>query len=240
MREETAPQAEAVSQKELAVRVAERLQKVVQDERVMGQLATIRAMKEGQVMQWQYLIGNMQQTMDACIAEVFQAAGVPPPGNFPEFLYRAVKEGGPEVRELHGKCWAAFIDAAFGPELLEVGEEQSKTSFTLTEARRYVSELVEIFTSSEVLDGMQKAMLKPDWGDMQFRMHCVHDVLLPPHLKLLKKFGFHGEKGYVLAQRSLLVDHMPDRSILDSSSALSHIVVKYVQQEAPAQQPEQK
>jgi len=228
---------EAVGEQELALRVLRRLEEVTRDERVMQQLQTIRTMKEGKVMQWQFLVGTMQTTLDACLGEVYEAAGLPLPDNFTELLYRACKEqGGQEVRSLHSKCWQSFVDTAFGEEL--TGDEGQKVSFTLKEARRYVSLLVEIFTSSEVLDGMQQAMLRPDWSDRQLRMHAVHEVLLPPHLKLLKKFGFEGERGYVLAQRSLLVDHMPDRSILDSASALSHIVVNYVQQEPAADPPQ--
>jgi len=102
----------------------------------------------------------------------------------------------PALKKVNDDKWLYLFQTAFGFSEIK--------SISLEEAQKMTREIADEMTAEPFLQEIDRVVGSLKEGSMIERRQRLLDVLLPVQMKVMERYGFMGEEGYVQAQRAMM------------------------------------
>lgn len=195
-----------LAQKEIVVRLIE----------ARVRLTEVLQLKGSILEKWQHMIGIVLPIQCKVIQKLGFPEGQLGLAQFNKQLITLSKND-PELAALNEEKWRVVFQSAFNLS-------ESRT-ISLKEARKLIDEITSAMVSDEFLTAIDRAI-----GDLKnaepvtIRQKLL-EILIPLHMKVIIKYGFEGDNGYVLMQKALM-DYFHDPFIAKQSAYAQEVVFR--------------
>jgi hypothetical protein len=160
-----------------------------------SQLAEIRNSDGSLIEKWQKFLSVILPIQIMVIHKHGYAASQKGLSEFNQLLMQEAKENA-ELKKLNDDKWIYLFRTAFGLTELKV--------ISLEDAQQMTKDIADAVTSEAFLQAIDERMAALKEGTMLERRQRLLDVLIPAQMKIMERYGFSGEEGYIQAQRALL------------------------------------
>eukprot|EP01095_Lingulamoeba_sp_RSL-Kostka_P018020 TRINITY_DN9690_c0_g1_i1.p1 TRINITY_DN9690_c0_g1~~TRINITY_DN9690_c0_g1_i1.p1 ORF type:complete len:360 (+),score=92.24 TRINITY_DN9690_c0_g1_i1:63-1142(+) len=217
--------------------VFEQLNEKFNEEEIVNLLNEIKNNSDfNMIEKWNFLISNIIIPLQFDILLGFgfdisdPASVIPSFNKFAGFKFSEVLEAEEKdqdlvdlvnsIKELNIRCFDHSMSILFDLQ------PEDFVELSTPRLHRHVTELVDLLTKEELVNKIGDAIAKlPENCEDHVKGKTIMNEIMPYHLKLLKKYGFEGEKGYIQAQRAISI-HFYDSFVQEKAQILSALILR--------------
>lgn len=179
------------------------------------------------ISKWQYMVQILIMAKIAVISK----HGLQDIEQFKRILHKAIKKSrdGSEILSIHQQNWDDWIKVVF-PDLKTDWEEKPRVP--KAKMIRIIEKLLDEISSEQFVKDVSPIINNPNRSVQQKGSDLLNEIS-NRHQKIMEKYGFVGEEGYIECQRSLVIHFFGDEDINKLSQNVSGVVFNFTSRLAP-------
>ena len=179
-------------------------------------LTKIRNSQDPLVEKWQRFLGVILPIQIMVIRKYDYAGNQKGLAEYNQQLIEESKQD-PELKKLSDDKWLYLFETTFGLNELK--------TMTLEDAQKMTREVADAMTEESFLQEIDRVVGSLKEGSMIEKRQRLLDVLLPVQMKVMERYGFVGEAGYIQAQRAMM-DYFFDPEVVAEAQRAQDTIFK--------------